>query len=679
VPADTIIDCGVSTLPGTTGDVTDAADNCSMVSISFTDVTIEGVCPELLVINRTWIVMDDCNNASTGLQVITVQDTTNPVFMVPADITIDCELDINDLNLTGNVTGVSDCNGIQDTTYVDAIGIPGCDGTAVIFRTWTISDFCNNTSTGIQFITIQDTLPPNIVIPDDITIECDQNPLDTTITGGMIVFMDNCSMMFGAMFTDDNSGLTGCNGTGTILRTWLVDDECDNASTMTQVITIVDQSPPIAICQNLTIDFSNSNTIIITPDQIDNGSSDNCGAVTLSLSQTEFTCDQFVQTNSVPVVLTVTDLCGNTSTCEAQVMGVGGVLEINCPGDFNIYLGAGQCTAFVNYNVTANAICGGTPILTQTDNTGLTSGDAFPIGTTIQTWTASNNTSSVSCSFNINVFEYDGPVFMACNDTVNVSVDNNCDGHIFADMILEGDQYTCYDNFIITIENIGTDTGWIVFDAMDLIGGYYNVTITDDASGNSCWGVVHIEDKIAPQIICACPPGSTAGDTCEISCLEVDLLAAGNIPAHLYPQIIDNCGYTLEISNIEVDDQGCGQGTVIVSWLVTDFSGHTAACDQLFNITPLSPEDLVFPPNYVANCGTSSHPNVTGWPTINGYPLTDQAGLCNLFMGYWDKALEDCGGGQKILRTWTVLDWCTLQLTESKQVIKLSNTEGPGW
>ncbi|HJW30626.1 MAG TPA: HYR domain-containing protein, partial [Saprospiraceae bacterium] len=221
------------------------------------------------------------------------------------------------------------------------------------------------------------------------------------------------------------------------------------------------------------------------------------------------------------------------------------------------------------------------------------------------------------------------------------------------------------------------DTGWIVFDAHPFIGGCYYVTITEIATGHSCWGVACIEDKIPPQIVCACPPGSNGGDTCTISCLEVDQLAAGNIPPDLYPTVIENCGYDLEIANIDVNNAGCGAGTVIVTWLVTDVGGHTASCDQEFHITPLSPDSIIFPPNFIGPCGSSSDPDVTGWPTIDGYNLTDQGGLCNIFVGYWDKPLIDCGGGQKFIRTWTVLDWCTQQLTEYKQIIKLSDTEGP--
>ncbi len=462
-----------------------------------------------------------------------------------------------------------------------------------------------------------------------------------------------------------------------LTRTYRVTDDCGNSATCAQIITVNDITPPTAICQNITIDFGLNSSVNISPDDIDNGSFDNCGDVTLSLSDTTFSCEEFVGAMSVPVILTVTDECGNSSTCEAQVSGIGGLLEIDCPDDFIIYLDPGECTAFVNYVVTAEAICGGTNVMIiQTDNSGLTSGDAFPIGVTVQTYIATNGFDTVSCSFTITVIENNIPVVLACNDTVNVSVDANCEAHIFVDMILEGDQYGCYDDFIITIENYGTDTGWIVVIGLP-VNQCYMVTITDPDSGNSCWGVICLENKLPPQIICACPAGG-GGDSCVISCLEVDQLVAGNIPLNLQPEVIENCGeFDVEIADISVDDAGCGEGSITITWVVTDGSGMSATCVQEFQIEPLSIDSLIFPPNYIGECGTSSDPDVTGWPQIHRINLTDEAGLCNLFLGYWDKALQDCGGGLKILRTWLVLDWCTLELVEATQIIKLSDDEGP--
>jgi hypothetical protein len=133
----------------------------------------------------------------------------------------------------------------------------------------------------------------------------------------------------------------------------------------------------------------------------------------------------------------------------------------------------------------------------------------------------------------------------------------------------------------------------------------------------------------------------------------------------------------IEIANIDLNDEGCGGGYIRVTWLATDIGGSTAVCIQQFNIVPLSLSSLVCPPNYTGQCGTSTDPDVTGWPTILGIPLNDEAGLCNIFTGYWDHVLADCGGGKKIQRTWTILDWCTVELVECVQIIKLTDTEGP--
>lgn len=675
-PANVTILCTDSTLPAMTGTAT-ASDNCGGIpTVASSDVTIAGGCAQEYTINRTWTATDACGNTSTCLQTITVDDNAVPTLTCPAPVTVSCASQVPPVN-TGSVTTSDNCGGVVTVTHVSDVNTnQTCVNRFTLTRTYQATDACGNSATCTQVITVNDITPPTITCPPNISVSCANQvpPVNT----GTVTTADNCGGTVTVTHVGDVMTGQGCANNFTLTRTYLATDACGNTASCAQIITVNDQIPPVALCQNLEIDFGSGTEVTITPEQINNGSTDNCGgAVTLSLSQTIFNCDEFIGTGSVPVTLTVTDECGNSSTCTALVLGVGGLLEITCPQDIIINLNAGECSAFVNYVVTAEAICGGTPVLEQTDTTGLTSGDAFPIGTTIQTWIATNNSDTAECSFNITIIEYDGPVVLGCNDTINVSADANCEVHIFADMILEGDQYGCYDDFIITIEDVGTDTGWIVFPVFDLIGGCYNVTITDPDNGNSCWGVVCIEDKLAPQIICACPPGQDGADTCQISCLEVDLLLDGNIPPNLYPTIIDNCGYTLEVANIELNDEGCGEGTVVVTWLVTDFSGNSASCDQEFEVLPLSADSLVFPPNYVGDCGTSSDPDVTGWPQIGGYDLTDDAGLCNLFLGYWDKPLEDCGGGQKILRTWTVLDWCTLELIEATQIIKLSDTQGP--
>ena len=127
-------------------------------------------------------------------------------------------------------------------------------------------------------------------------------------------------------------------------------------------------------------------------------------------------------------------------------------------------------------------------------------GDALPIGGPytfrFEACDASGN--CAYCEFEVLVEEYATPITaLACNDLVQISLDENCQAVVTADMILEGGPYGCYDDYIITIQGKASN----VLGVGD-IGKTYNVTVTDPETGNSCWGQITIEDKIPPQLIC---------------------------------------------------------------------------------------------------------------------------------------------------------------------------------
>jgi hypothetical protein len=95
---------------------------------------------------------------------------------------------------------------------------------------------------------------------------------------------------------------------------------------------VVDNTPPTAICRSITVQANGNGTVTITGADINNGSSDNCsgaGNLTLSLNTTTVSCG----TNTV--LLTVTDQCGNHSSCSATVTVPSGcdVEFTNCPNN----------------------------------------------------------------------------------------------------------------------------------------------------------------------------------------------------------------------------------------------------------------------------------------------------------------------------------------------------------
>lgn len=81
-------------------------------------------------------------------------------------------------------------------------------------------------------------------------------------------------------------------------------------------VTVNDPIPPTAVCKDITIYLDNSGSYTLSADEIDNGSSDNCGVI-LSIPSTTFTCADVGLT--IPVPLTVRDPANNTAQCVANV------------------------------------------------------------------------------------------------------------------------------------------------------------------------------------------------------------------------------------------------------------------------------------------------------------------------------------------------------------------------
>jgi predicted extracellular nuclease len=120
-----------------------------------------------------------------------------------------------------------------------------------------------------------------------------------------------------------------------------------------------DVTPPVAICKPATVTLVNGSATI-TANDINNGSNDECGPVTLSASKTSFDCSN-IGANTVK--LTVADGTGNTATCSTTVTVIGAVPScsiVSVPSSnvytggipTNIYLGYGPQS--VTLNVTAS-------------------------------------------------------------------------------------------------------------------------------------------------------------------------------------------------------------------------------------------------------------------------------------------------------------------------------------
>ncbi|MBE9490182.1 MAG: gliding motility-associated C-terminal domain-containing protein, partial [Bacteroidetes bacterium] len=223
-----------------TGDVTDEADNCSTgIEATFVDSDpVAGSCEGTYVITRTWSLADNCgNSAEDQTQTITISDNIVPTFTAPESLTINCEDDALDLNITGDVNDEADnCSTSLVATFSDSIEEGDCPNERIITRTWSLVDDCgNNAEDQIQTITIIDDTPPELItnLPTAVSATCDDIP--TAPSPG---FADNCSTNLSIVFNESTTIIGSMVDDYEIVRTWTVTDECDNTSVFTQIVTV---------------------------------------------------------------------------------------------------------------------------------------------------------------------------------------------------------------------------------------------------------------------------------------------------------------------------------------------------------------------------------------------------------------------------------------------------------
>ena len=145
-------------------DAASATDNCGEVTIDVVETTIPGACAGDYTITRAFTATDDCGNASSETQTITIVDTTAPVLTNAPEVTISCEEYPNEEIYA---TAEDNC-GTSTITYSDEQVSGGCVlPVGQYIRTYTATDDCGNFSTSTQIVTLVDDTALSCVISWD--------------------------------------------------------------------------------------------------------------------------------------------------------------------------------------------------------------------------------------------------------------------------------------------------------------------------------------------------------------------------------------------------------------------------------------------------------------------------------------------------------------------------------
>jgi len=322
---------GTSTDTSVTGQATATAttNDCGQIVVTHTDEIITAYnCTNANKIRRTWSAyyQDNASQVVTCEQIIDMNDNQAPTI---ANCPVDISANEGETIHWASPDFADNCSYAVSSTHNSGSTFPvGC--TTV---TYTVTDGCGATATcsfDVCITAVCDDIP-SITCPADY-VGCPGTSTNSSVTGQPTVSSNStdCGQVI-TEFSDEVLETYSCNGGQRIRRTWKTyhADNSTSAATCTQIIDLRDtQAPSISNCPaNITVD---EGQVVTWNDPTFN---DNC-SFNVNVSHTSGTT---FPTGCTTVTYTVTDPCGNTTTCSFEVCvnrGCDAVPSISCPSVF---------------------------------------------------------------------------------------------------------------------------------------------------------------------------------------------------------------------------------------------------------------------------------------------------------------------------------------------------------
>ena len=701
------------------------SDNCdSNVAVSWEQtaiVNVEGAgCYQ---VERTYTFTDDCGNTSHAVQTITVFDDVAPEINGEIEVEIECSA-YPDNNIY--ITASDDCGEVT-IAFMDTEVSGGCvQPVGMYMRMYTVTDECGNASTFEQFLRLVDTTAPELTIPADYTIECDQDIIydDASAT-------DNCD---GDVAIELETEIVDgdCPQSYQIKRTWTATDDCDNESMGTQTITVQDTTAPSFTNEAMdsTVECDGAlNFDEFSAWLFNNGGAsaeDNCGSVTWA---NDFEVDTLTGypvggvldcglfTGSLDVTFTATDDCGNASTTVATftIEDTTAPEFTSVPADYTA-----ECSEeHPLEDATATDVCSGVEVTLVADTT---MGDCPQAYTVVRTFTATDecgNSSVAMQTITIQdttspVISGDTEVMIACEDydatVAHASATDNCgevtltwtDSEVSGGCVLPIGQYvrvyTAMDECgnSSTFEQILTLTDNVapVFDSVPAdytIECDQDITYDDATASDNCSGAeVTVEQEVVEG---DCPQSYqivrtfTATDNCDNSTMATQTITVQDttapeltIPADYTVECsddmpmeaasaTDNCGM-VSISEVQTITAGncTGNYTVTRAFTATDECGNTTSATQTITVQDTTaPEFTSVPADYTVECSDDM--------PMDDAMASDNCGEVTITVEAVTTA-GDCAGNYTITRTFTATDDCGNN-SMATQTITVQDTTAP--
>ncbi len=352
--------------------------------------------------------------------VVTVSDTINPTCNVQTNVTVNAG-EVFTANIINNNS--TDACGI-DTMWVEP-NVFDCDQIGSQTVTLHVRDNNNNVYSCEASVTVVDNGAP-ICNAQDFTAYLD-------IDGNVTISASDI----------DNNSTAACGGGNVTLALDPSTFDCDNigitntvsltvtangqSSTCDAVVTVLDTIKPICSSKDTVVYLDENGYVAIDSSFVNDGSSDACGIQTIALSNYSFDC-AYVGNN--PVTLTVTDVNGNVSSCDATVQ-VLDTIGASCSTQ-NITrslddTGNVTITAEEIYTGSTSGGCGGTVTLGVNPSTF----NCDNVGENIVTLNVSVNGNTSYCSAVVTITDDVNPVVICPDDFNNLTCDDYTNDYSF--------------------------------------------------------------------------------------------------------------------------------------------------------------------------------------------------------------------------------------------------------
>ena len=416
---------------------------------------------------------------------VTVNDTEAPTI-VCQDLTVYLDqtgsVNFNPLSNGAIISRTDNC-ALDGTPGVNDAP-PGCASTFT--QNITEFDISGNFDQCTVVYTILDTLAP-MAVCQNLTVQLDQSG-QSTITPGQIDggSSDNCTVSNLSL----DVGNFDCDDIGANTVKLTAMDPSGNSSNCTATVTVEDNNPPTAVCNNPTVNLTGDGITTVDAAFFDGGSSATCSGLDFSASMTEFSCDDVG--NTYDITLTVTSQSsGLSDACTASVT-VADPNSFCCAPplavceNITVQLDANGNASIIPADIGSNstAECGVASEMLSNNSVG-----CADLGSNnMVTYTITDvNGDSDNCTANVTVEDNLSPSAACINTTVEIQSDGTYD-------LQQGDIYdpaNSSDNCSIASVSFPTT----IFDCDDL-GLTVPIMITvEDPSGNTdnCAATVSVE------------------------------------------------------------------------------------------------------------------------------------------------------------------------------------------